>query len=343
MRALFYLLLVSTFAVTVPVENTRDLTPSDFTRLGSRPLGMGGAWAGYGPDEQALFHNPAALATLKSPRIGSSHSARHFPGPEERDQLDADPTALVWPVTPFLTIGNGWVTQGELGYAHHDLFDEDFPKQHLWGRERVDGLGVDLLLLKLGAAHREQSYRYWQPAGDDSEIPNDPALDAPIITMEGEGFTTGGIVTVGPGIRYGKAVEKLDQDYMPSDPQVPSYGVTRTTDQSGWTIHPTGWLAITSQTDRRTYKTNHAGTKNVTAEEPIRRFGVELILGPLGALRYGSVNGRGSWGGSLHFFRTRLHWGESNDQMQELVPLDSDQEWPAKYGNSHHYSWSVGL
>ncbi|HYE80409.1 MAG TPA: hypothetical protein VEI97_20740, partial [bacterium] len=164
----------------------RDLTPRDFPRMGAHPLGMGGAWTAAGSDEQSLFHNPACLALEKLPRFGTSHSARHFPGPNERDQLDCDPTALIFPVGPFLTVGHGWVTQGELGYDHRDLPDPSFPKQHLWGRERTDGLAFDAAILKVGGSRREQRYLY-AAAGPGASPPDAEA--APDLTVEGEGNT----------------------------------------------------------------------------------------------------------------------------------------------------------
>lgn len=319
-------------AVPASAKELIDLTPRDFTRLGSHPLGMGGAWVTEGADEQALFHNPAGLALQKLPRFGTSHSARHFPGAVERDQLDADPTALIWPVSPLLTVGHGWVTQGELGYDHADLVDPAFPKQHLWGRERVDGLAFDLLLLRVGGARREQRYRYANDTTPD-------ALADPSLTMEGEGTAVGVIATVFPGMRYGWMQEKLDQDYMVFEPPR-SYGVARTTESSGVSVHPTGWLTFAWQTDAPRYRMVVDGEKSKVPGTPVKRFGCEVKLAPFGELRMGCIDGERTWGGTLRLFRSRIHWAQADGQMPRIV----QGEWPSgKYEDVHAYSWSVGL
>jgi len=328
-------LLCCTAAQAAPIV---DVTPADFTHLGTRPVGMGGAWVAYGPDEQGLFHNPATLARHKLPRFGTSHSARHFPGPHERDHLDADPTALIWPITPCFTIGQGWVTQGELGYAHHDLSDPAFPPQHLWGTERSEALAWDLLLLQLGVSHRTQTYRYADPEAC-RRTPALPALDGPSLTMAGEGLTWGLLAQIAPGVRYGYSESKLEQDYFPAGAL--TYGVSKVQMSHGWTVHPTGWLTLTRQTDQVRYRTLIDGVKAKQSEPPATRWGMECWLGPWLAVRTGASDIGRTWGVTLDLpLLPAFHYGEAEALMQRI----SLAPWPAgKYDNTHHYSWSLGL
>lgn len=334
--ALLLLLCCAPVQAEEPADFFRDLTPTDFTRLATRPIGMGGAWVATGGDEQVLFHNPALLAKQKFPRFGTSHSARHFPGPVERDHLDADPTALIWPVSPFLTIGNGWVTFGELGYAHHDLSDPDFPRQHLWGIERADGLAWDFLLLQVGASRRAQQYRYADAAAS-AAAPEQPAQNNPSLQVLGEG-TMIGLAGNLPGVVIGWAQERLKQDYYPADQ--PVYGVTRTTDFHAWALRPTAWLTFTGQTDYPSYRIIQDGTKRTERAAPVRRSGGECWLGPWAAVRWGAVDGAPTWGVTLKLpLLPSLHWGEMTDAMPRIV----QGAWPDKYANTHHYSWSLGV
>jgi len=315
----------------------RHSVPVDFTRLGTRPVSMGGAFVAFGPDEQGVFHNPATLARHKLPRFGTSHSARHFPGPHERDQLDADPTALIWPMTPMFTIGQGWVTQGELGYAHHDLSDPAFPKQHFWGTERVEALAWDLVVLQAGVSHRTQSYRYADAAACEAATEM-PALTNPSQTEMGEGTTVGILARVFPGVDYGWCQQTLEQDLILADDS--ALGVTKTIESSGWAIHPAGWLTITRQIDHPRFRTLKNGVKDKTKSPPVHRLGVECWLGPWLAVRGGQVNEKRSWGATVALpFLPAIHYGEVEDLMMDL----SIQDWPDKYADTHHYSWSLGL
>lgn len=318
-------------------EPLRHSVPIDFTRLGTRPLSMGGAFVAYGPDEQGVFHNPATLARQKLPRFGTSHSGRHFPGPHERDQLDADPTALIWPLTPILTVGQGWVTQGELGYAHHDLSDPAFPKQHFWGTERVEALAWDLVLVQAGVSHRTQSYRYADPTACEAATEM-PAMTNPSSTETGEGTTIGLLARVLPGVDYGWCQQTLDQDLLFGDNS--AMGVTKTVESSGWAIHPTGWLTIVRQVDRPRFRTIVQGEKEKSETLPVQRFGIECWLGPWLSVRGGQVNEKRSWGVTLALpLLPTVHYGEVEDLMLDLSIAD----WPEKYADTHHYSWSLGL
>ncbi|HYE79350.1 MAG TPA: hypothetical protein VEI97_15300, partial [bacterium] len=151
--------------------------------------------------------------------------------------------------------------------------------------------------------------------------------------------TVGVLATVFPGVRYGYVMEKLDQDFrVPNERR--RYGVTRKLTSEGWALSPTGWLTLTWQTDHPTYKTSGLEGAGKGPGATIRRFGCEVKLAPLGAVRLGSINGERTWGATLNLWRNRIHWVQADGQMPEIV----QGQWPAgQYEAVHAYGWSLGL
>ena len=320
-----FVFLSSLLALNLPIMDSGSLgSPPQYPQLSARTIGLGSAMTAVSGDEQCIFFNPAGLANIRRFRIGQSHSLRHFPGEKiNLDQLDDDPTALIYPLRFAGVFGAGFVLQGELGYDYLTRNDPDFPQRRLWGTERYDAYAAKITpFTKFGMYHRSRLYHQIDNPFDTQQS----------VVMQGEGFCGGIIQTILPGFDYGYCVEKLDDDFLNG------LGVSTQRTRSGWAIRPLPWILYATDKEKITQKTLFEGRREITTEKR-KNWGLELAITPLTIVRWGQINGRKTVGFTLGFGRFKLNYGEAKDMMPWIVGDD----YPDKFKDIHLASYSVEL
>ena len=308
-------------------------TAPDFTMLSVRALGMGGAFTGLADDEQAVFYNPAGLAFQDSPRFGTSHSARHFPGETKNlDQLDADPTALVFPLgIPGGTMGYGFTILDEQGYDYLERNDEEYPQERLWGRSERNVYARSLGPFAFGLGRTSSHHRFSAPeAGEEW-------------ARWGEGPVLSTLARLFPWYSWGMSWQKEaftrfnagTLDESASDRKLSSLTTTRTGE---CTLIPGGMRYLRDVETRRFKFREAEGGKNIVKERRVFK-GVEIPLGGNGAVRFGSYDGHATWGFTLDMAIWRFHWAKVDNLLPEIV----GEGYPDKFTDFICYGSSWGL
>ena len=282
----------------------------DFMRLSCRPLSMGQAGTALSDDPSAIFYNPAALACQHRFALMHNHSARHMPtdvSPSEVDQLDGDTQAMIVPLGPFLTAGVGFNFQGEMGYDYRPMTDQDeFPVERQARLERFEGLGWSIWpFTQVGAAHRSFVHQFSTLDVGDREV------------RMGDGFLIGLRQRVAPGLTFAMCKSKTDFDYTDDR----SGRMTRT--NSGWEFKPVAWLTMVWETERSNFMWSGAsvyGDPNPEPMETVRHLsGMEINLGGIARLRYGSIEGDPTWGFDWTLPNLRLMYTETSDYLGNVL------------------------
>lgn len=277
----------------------------DWPRLNVRALGMGGAFVALADDESAIYHNPAGLGKLHRFRIGTSHSMRHFRGPTENlDQLDCDPTVIVYP-TRLGTYARGFTLQGELGYDYLERNSDIYPRERLWGWESYEGYGVCLTpWTYFGFTHRTNEYDFNDGTGEWHEA---------AWRSKGEGGSVGVIQTIFPGIDYGFTQHQLDYDYDDG-----RSGRTKRS-VSGINLSPVAWLDLVWQKEKVKYKWRDPEDNVEVDEDTIRSSGGEVRIGRLFRYRWGNLDGHKTSGYSWKVLWYEYHRAYVEDMLPLMV------------------------
>jgi hypothetical protein len=297
--------------------------------LSARPLGMGGAFAAMS-DAASVFYNPAGLARQRQLMLLFNHSARHFPGVEDKarhqhraDQLDADTEAFVVPL-PFCTYAHGFTFSGEYGFDYRPLPADGsagYPRENVWGNEDYHTLAFDWgLPVAAGISLRRQFMRLTPDPADTSTPP---------WLRLGQGTQWGYLAHLAPGLDYGHSELKLDYDWTLLAPSnKPGEGFAEMssrlkTSRSGWALHPTAWLAFTQDAVRHDWRyppdaglgTLHRGEEHI---DEIHTGG-ELQLGQLAKLRWGDDNGSATSGLAFNLGGLWLNYAEAKGLLPQLM------------------------
>ena len=284
----------------------------DFTRLSCRPLSMGQAGTALSDDPSAIFYNPAALACQHRYALMHNHSARHMPDDlidSEVDQLDGDTQAMIIPLGPYFTAGIGFNFQGEMGYDYRPMTDQDeFPVERQARVERFEGLGWTIWpFTQVGAARRSFVHQYSNRENGDGRRWN----------RVGDGYLLGLRQRILPGLTYASCFSKTDFDY--SDDR--SGRMTRS--NKGWEFKPFGWLTLVWECEESGF--SFGGTSVEEIENPddaeFTRYlkGVEVNLGGIARLRYGSIDGESTWGFDWTLPNLKLMYSEASDYLDNIV------------------------
>lgn len=327
-------LAITSFFLFAPQTGAYNPYYDDFSRLSCRPLSMGQAGTALADDPSAIFFNPAALANQHRFALMHNHSSRHFPSiytDHEVDQLNGDTQAIIVPLGPNITAGIGFNFQGEMGYDYSTLTGQDeFPLENLAMVERFEGLGFSLSpITQVGFARRSAVHRYSRIGSELDEIaeprvfspsyPGDiyPYTDDLEWDRVGDGYLHGYRQRVFPGLTYSNCFSKIDFDYNDD------YDSRVTHSNSAWEFKPTGWLTFVWETE--TSIIGWGGPDLHALNFPDGTFfirfmkGMELNLAGLARLRFGTINGEGTWGFEWTLPNLRLMYTEVTDYLDEIV------------------------
>jgi hypothetical protein len=164
--------------------------------------------------------------------------------------------------------------------------------------------------------------------------PGDENQDEERWIRVGDGYLLGLRQRVAPGLTYATCSSKTDFDYTDER----SGRMTRS--NKGWEFKPAAWLTLVWETERSRFSWSGEsveGVENPESRDFIRHLnGIEINLGGIARLRYGSIDGDPSWGLEWTLPNLKLMYAEATDYLDDVI--ESEVE---RMRNVHFYGFEL--